>query len=173
MITTRSQKGVSTTSTKHQTSHDRDKLARWLRRVNRSQNSPVDGANWLLPVGAKEQMKHRPYEADFGPYGVTEKTEVRKMKAIRKKPGGAFEDIEVANDLKALQTEVDGYIETYTIAEDMVVICNEEGLIWDMEYNTTIAGVSFYGTILLVGVDGENFADVPTTAAKMNEIMNG
>ncbi len=42
-----------------------------------------------------------------------------------------------------------------------------------MEYNTTIAGVSFYGTILLVGVDGENFADVPITAAKMNEIMNG
>lgn len=95
------------------------------------------------------------------------------MKAIRKKPDGMFEDIEIENTLKALQAEVDGYIETYTIAEDMVIICNEEGLIWDMEYNTTIAGVSFYGTILLVGVDGENFTDVPTTAAKINEIMNG
>lgn len=95
------------------------------------------------------------------------------MKAIRKKPGGMFEDIEVENELKTLQAEVDGYIETYTIAEDMVVICNEEGLIWDMEYNTTIAGVAFYGPILLVGVDGENFTDVPTTAAKINEIMNG
>lgn len=78
MITTRSRKGVSTTSTKHQTSHDRDKLARWLRRVNRSQNSPVDGANWLIPYRAKEHMKHRPYEADFGLYGVIEDEEAGK-----------------------------------------------------------------------------------------------
>lgn len=68
-------KGVST---KHQTSHDRDKLARWLRRTNRSQNAPVDGANWLIPYRAKEHMKHRPYEADFGLYGAIEDEEAGK-----------------------------------------------------------------------------------------------
>ena len=78
MIIRPSRKGVSTTSTKHQTSHDRDKLARWMRRVNRSQNSPVDGAVWSLPYRAREHMKHRPYEADFGLYGVIEDEEAGK-----------------------------------------------------------------------------------------------
>ena len=49
------------------------------------------------------------------------------MKAIRKKPGCAPELIDIDNTLKALQAEVDGYIETVTIASDAVVICNEEG----------------------------------------------
>lgn len=47
------------------------------------------------------------------------------MKAIRKKPGCEPELVEVENTLKALQTEVGGYIETVTIASDAVVICNE------------------------------------------------
>lgn len=48
------------------------------------------------------------------------------MKAIRKKPGCAPELIDIDNTLKALQAEVDGYIETVTISSDAVVICNEE-----------------------------------------------
>ncbi|MZT26608.1 DUF3846 domain-containing protein [Butyricicoccus sp. BIOML-A1] len=51
------------------------------------------------------------------------------MKAIRKKPGCAPELIDIDNTLKALQAEVDGYIETVTIASDAVVICNEEGVL--------------------------------------------
>ena len=45
------------------------------------------------------------------------------MKAIRKKPGCAPELIDIDNTLKALQAEVGGYIETVTIASDVVVIC--------------------------------------------------
>lgn len=52
------------------------------------------------------------------------------MKAIRKKPGCAPELVEVDNTLKALQTEVGGYIETVSIA-DVVIICNEEGRRYD------------------------------------------
>lgn len=48
------------------------------------------------------------------------------MKAIRKEPGCAPELIDIDNTLKALQTEVGGYIETVTIASDAVVICNED-----------------------------------------------
>ena len=57
------------------------------------------------------------------------------MKAIRKKPGCAPELIDIDNTLKALQAEVDGYIETVTIASDAVVICNEEGRLRGMSYN--------------------------------------
>ena len=78
------------------------------------------------------------------------------MKAIRKKPGAQPEIIEVDNTLKALQAEVDGYIETVTIASDVVVICNEEGVLRGLPYNCR-----FVGTILVVGHSRDEFCDVP------------
>lgn len=83
------------------------------------------------------------------------------MKAIRKKPGCTPEIIEVENTLKALQTEVGGYIETVTIASDAVVICNEEGRILGLPDNCRVCGVDFVGTILVVGRDRDEFCDVP------------
>lgn len=83
------------------------------------------------------------------------------MKAIRKKPGAQPEIIEVENTLKALQTEVDGYIETVTIASDTVVICNEEGVLRGLPYNCRFVGVDFVGTILVVGRNKDEFCDVP------------
>ena len=77
------------------------------------------------------------------------------MKAIRKKPGCAPEVIEVENTLKALQAEVDGYIETVTIASDAVVICNEEGRLRGMSYNCLFFGMVF------VGRNKDEFCDVP------------
>lgn len=56
------------------------------------------------------------------------------MKAIRKKPGCEPELVEVENTLEALQQEVGGHIETVTIASDVVVICNEEGVLLGMPY---------------------------------------
>lgn len=83
------------------------------------------------------------------------------MKAIRKNPGAQPEIIEVDNTLKALQTEVGGYIETVTIASDAVVICNEEGVLLGMPYNCRFFDVDFVGTILVVGRDRDKFCDVP------------
>ena len=83
------------------------------------------------------------------------------MKAIRKKPGCAPEIIEVENTLKALQTEVGGYIETVTIASDAVVICNEEGRLCGLPYNCRFVGVDFVGPILVVGRNKDEFCDVP------------
>lgn len=85
------------------------------------------------------------------------------MKAIRKKPGAQPEIIEVDNTLKALQTEVGGYIETVTIASDAVVICNEEGRILGLPDNCRVCGVDFVGTILVVGRNKDEFCDVPET----------
>ena len=66
------------------------------------------------------------------------------MKAIRKEPGCAPELIDIDNTLKALQTEVGGYIETVTIASDAVVICNEEGVLLGMPYDCRFFGVDFF-----------------------------
>lgn len=73
--------------------------------------------------------------------------------------------IEINNELEALQEAVDGYIETVTLIPDKVdMIVNEEGLIKGMELNSVasaIAGRYIVGNALIVGVDGEDFCNVP------------
>lgn len=84
-----------------------------------------------------------------------------KIKVIRKAPNKAPERIEIENTLEALQWEVGGYIETVTLASDLVVICDEEGRLKGKAANCRICGIRFVGTILIAGVDGEEFTDVP------------
>ena len=73
--------------------------------------------------------------------------------------------IEIENELEALQGAVDGYIETISLIPEKVdMIVNEEGLIKGMELNpiaSAIAGTYIVGNALIVGVDGEDFCDVP------------
>lgn len=82
------------------------------------------------------------------------------MRVIRKRPGQQPQVVEIEPSLEALQREVDGWIETVTFAEDACVICNEEGRIRGEAFNTALLGLLFFGTILIVGVDGENFTDL-------------
>ena len=82
------------------------------------------------------------------------------MKAIRKSPSKVPELIEIENILKALQEQVGGYIETVGIATNAVIICNEEGLLQDLPLQKFLGHV-WAGPILVVGVDGEEFCDVP------------
>lgn len=53
-----------------------------------------------------------------------------------------------------------------TLAEDLAVVCNEEGRIQRLPYNCTVLNVDFCGTILMAGIDGDEFTDVPTATAK-------
>ena len=82
------------------------------------------------------------------------------MRALSKRPGEAWEAIEVENELKPLQQAVGGYLESFTFAEDACVLCDEEGLLKGKPYNTTVCGVPFVGTVLIVGVAGEDFTDL-------------
>lgn len=92
------------------------------------------------------------------------------MKAIRKKPGCAPEIIEIENTLAALQAEVGGYIETVTIASDAVIICNEEGRILGLPDNCRVCGVDFVETVLIVGIKGDAFCDVPEADFLMDHL---
>lgn len=82
------------------------------------------------------------------------------MRVMRKRPGEDWEPIEVENELKPLQQEVGGHLESFTFAEDACVLCDEEGRLKGKPYNTTVCGVPFVGTVLIVGVAGEDFADL-------------
>ena len=82
------------------------------------------------------------------------------MRAMRKRPGEAWEPIELENELKPLQQAVGGYLESFTFADDACVLCDEEGRLKGKPYNTTVCGVPFVGTVLIVGVAGDGFADL-------------
>lgn len=86
------------------------------------------------------------------------------MKAL-KIEGCTVVPVNIENTLDALQAAVDGYIEAVTLVPGKaVMIVNEEGLLRGMPYNafaTLIAAKNIVGPALVVGVDGEEFTDVP------------
>ena len=96
------------------------------------------------------------------------------MKAIIKR---AFEPvgrlIDIPNELKPLQQAVGGYLEAVTLASDLAVLCDEEGRLKGKIHNCTICGYEFVGTILAVGVDGDEFTDVPLTLEQWERLTNG
>ena len=95
------------------------------------------------------------------------------MKAIRKKPGKAPEACEVENSLEALQEEVGGYIESFQFAEDFTLLINEEGKNLGLEPNLFVLGEPLVGTVLAVGVKGEEFCNLPANTAHVLMRMLG
>ena len=90
------------------------------------------------------------------------------MKAI-KLEGRIISEIEIENTLEAFQDAVEGYIETLQIVPDKVVmVVNEEGLYLGLMPNplaSALAGTLILGIALVVGVDGEEFTDIPDDIA--------
>lgn len=95
------------------------------------------------------------------------------MKAIRKKPGQAPEACEVENSLEALQAEVGGYIESFQFADECTLLINEEGKNLGLTPNLFVLGEPLVGTVLAVGVKGEEFCDLPANTAHVLMRMLG
>ena len=95
------------------------------------------------------------------------------MKVIRKKPGCEPEIVEVENTLEALQREVEGYIEAVTLPYGAAIICNEEGRILGLPDNGRVCGVDVVGTVLIVGVNGSEFCDVPAFFGFVEVLRHG
>ena len=84
----------------------------------------------------------------------------RHITGVVKLPGEeAVVMTDIENTLDGFQKLVKGYIETVTF-EDCVVICNEEGRILRMAPNCKFRGVNFFGPIVVVDTDGEEFASL-------------
>ena len=86
------------------------------------------------------------------------------MKAL-KLEGRSITETDIDNTLEAFQNAVDGYIETVTLVSGRaVMIVNEEGLLRGLSPNpiaSAAANTQIVGTAVVVGVDGEEFTDVP------------
>ena len=104
------------------------------------------------------------------------------MRALYKTPDDTkFRQILVPNERHPLQELVGGYIETVTVQVNpqVIVICNEEARLKRLPYNCTIEGKDytgefdcpFFGPILLVGADGDEFTDVPISVVMANKMI--
>ena len=91
------------------------------------------------------------------------------MRVLYKRPADdKFHQLNIPNDLHAIQELVGGYIETVTLATDVCVICNEKGQLLGMPDNCWFCAIKYYGPILLVGVDGDEFTDCPMSLMVAN-----
>lgn len=86
---------------------------------------------------------------------------MRKIKVIIKEPGKKPICTNISDSLQNLQRTVGGYIEVVPIDIDCVVICDEEGRIKGYPYCCSICGLNFFGNIIICGVSGDEFADIP------------
>lgn len=89
-----------------------------------------------------------------------------KVKVIIKRPDEEYGHVSnISSTLKNLQKTVGGYIETVQVTGKDVILVNEEGKLLGLEKNLRLHGDTVYsetlcGTIVVIGTDGDEFADV-------------
>ena len=96
----------------------------------------------------------------------------QKIKVIIKRPDEEYGHVtNISNTLLNLQRTVGGYIETLTMP-GYTLIVNEEGILLDLPFNCKVAGFMLFGTIIVAGTQGDEFADVQISFDQWKEIID-
>lgn len=91
-------------------------------------------------------------------------------KIIYKRAGEGAEVKEVdIKDLKTLQRLVGGYIQTFPFMADVLIVCNEEGLLQGLAPNIVVHGETLVGNIFFCSYDDEDFIGLDDE--QINQIM--
>ena len=99
---------------------------------------------------------------------------MEKIKAIIKRPDELYGHVcNISKSLQNLQKIVEGYVETVYLTEDVVVLCNEEGLLKNLPYNMRVHDQELVGTIIVCGFgsDGE-LTDVGITFEEWKYVVD-
>lgn len=88
---------------------------------------------------------------------------MNKIKCFVKRPGAPPYSTWISDSLENLQRFVEGPIEFVPVGHGWGIICNEEGKLQRLQPNIWIHDGFDYiaGTAVFVGVQGENFCDMP------------
>lgn len=82
------------------------------------------------------------------------------IRVLVKRPGLPLRAEVVENTLRSMQELVDGPIECVTVAENLAIVCNEEGRIRGLSPSASVLGTQFVGPVAFVGVHGEEFISI-------------
>lgn len=77
-----------------------------------------------------------------------------------KEPGRPLERRQLANELKAFQDIVGGYIEVVHLPHEILLVCNEDGKLLELPPNIPIAGNVIVGTVIFCSSAGSEFASL-------------
>lgn len=119
------------------------------------------------------------FDADNQRHGVGDElervrkgAEMYKIKAIIKRPDEEYGHVtNISPSLANLQKTVGGHIETIS-NESFVIICNEEGKIHNLEPNMRYCGELLVGTIIVCGIDGDEFGDIQISFSTWKKIVD-
>ena len=92
------------------------------------------------------------------------------MRVYVKHPGCAWKELHIRGELEDLQALVGGNIETVKVFPDTILLANEEGLIYDLP-KQQFSGKVYAGSLVLVGVKGEEFTDAPKMSTQVLNVM--
>ena len=96
-----------------------------------------------------------------------------KIKVIIKRPDEQYGHVtHISARLENLQNTVGGYIETVPVIKRVILICNEEGKLRDLEPNMWLNGDLIRGTIIICGQSGEDISDIPITLQQWRNIVD-
>ena len=98
------------------------------------------------------------------------------MRILYKQPGQDPRSIVIPNELKVMQQLVGGRIETLRISDNGILVMNEEGKLRGLEPNFYLGAIgdTIVGPVLVVGENGDEFADLPEDEAEeIFRIMRG
>lgn len=94
----------------------------------------------------------------------------KKLKVLYKKVGSEAELLEIDNNLKAMQNLVDGLIEVITYKDDILLVCNDEGKLFNMKPNILFDYDFIAGDCFFVGDDFKNAGFKDLTDKQIEEI---
>jgi hypothetical protein len=81
----------------------------------------------------------------------------KMIKVVVKRTGENHDFCELENNLEMMQEIVGGYLEAVRLPNDIVLWCNEEGLIWGLPQNIVLMGgnkvTPIHGDVLFTSVD--------------------
>ena len=92
------------------------------------------------------------------------------MRVYVKHPGCPWKELNIGGSLEDLQALVGGNIETVKVFPDTILLANEEGLIYDLP-KQQFSGRVYAGSLVLVGVKGEEFVDAPKMDVRLLNVM--
>lgn len=96
-----------------------------------------------------------------------------KVKVIIKRPDEKYGHVcNISTKLENLQKTVEGHIETVQAVNGAIILCNEEGKLKGLEPNMWYFHDRLVGTIIVIGSDGEEFADVPISLAQWKTFVD-
>lgn len=84
------------------------------------------------------------------------------IKVIVKDPGKDPEVMEIQNDLKVLQELVGGYVQSVTMADDLMMLMDDDGRMKGKNANVFFTKYDdfIFGPVVFTGVNGKEFASI-------------